>query len=60
MTHVMRLAAFRARNGFDVLRPPPSWLKLATGNGEIAKPHDVELPMGKRSGFIGSIHVFSL
>jgi hypothetical protein len=60
MTHVMRLAAFCTRNGFDVLRPPPSWLELATGNGEIAKSHDVERSMGKAPRLVGSIHVLSL
>src|SRR5215217_8534447 len=35
MTHVMRQAAIRAGERFDVLRPPPPRLELATGDGEI-------------------------
>jgi hypothetical protein len=39
---MIRLATFRTRNGFDVLRPPLPWLELAIGDGEIAEPHHVE------------------
>src|SRR5215217_6225754 len=60
MTHVMRLTAVRARYGFDVLRPLPPRLELTAGDGEIAKPHDVERPMGKVPGLVGSVHVLSL
>src|SRR5829696_7601229 len=60
MTQVMRLAAIRARERFDVLRPPPPRLELATGDGEITKPHDVERPMGKAPRLVWSVHVLSL
>src|SRR5215203_3928977 len=60
MTHVMRQAAVRARYGFDVLRPPPPRLELATGDGEITKPYDVERPMGKGARLVGSIDIFPL
>src|SRR5829696_4761063 len=60
MTHVMRLAAVRAGERFDVLRPPPPRLELTAGDGEIAKPHDVERPMGKGPRLVRSAHVLSL
>src|SRR5215217_4314750 len=60
MTHVMRLAAIRAGERFDVLRPPPPRLELATGDGEIIKPYDVERPMGEVPRLVWRIHVLPL
>src|SRR5215216_5864881 len=60
MALVMRLAAVRARYRFDVLRPAPTRLEPAAGDGEIAKPHDVERPMRKVPGLVGSSHVLPL
>src|SRR5262245_11828294 len=55
----MSLATFRAGYRFDMLGPPPAWLKNATADGDSVKPHDIERSVRKRSCLVRRIEVFA-